>query len=536
MQLRMWTYDLAREQTPDLVVLRSLCRLSLESGYNAIGLYLEHRFAYESAPWAQGRHCVTAEMVQTLEREFPTLQIIPFVNLLGHFEGFIYTEEGAQFAEERFKGMQADPTNPDFLALCRSLIDDVLAAFSSEIVHIGGDETAQLGAGKRSAARVAEFGPDVDGKAELYGGHFGPLAAYVSERGRRPAVWGDMFHDHPTALAHLPKETLIFEWQYFRTAEHSAEMFRDAGMEVVLCPAIQTYSAVWCHLPQSERNVCENAEAAVRRGDYGVCVTTWECGLFGNYETLLPAIRASGKILCDAVPGIAQPDDVPRMGLGGAASVRRYAETTTAPEMLAAYGVEGENVSEWAEFVGIRLQEAGGIFAYSDHRSFIKSRLLLYSNPFLLWLRNREDLLGESGDRVFQLLDRSILQAPDSAYRGINEFGKLAIEFVRFAEAARQAYRRGEVGRAVTELSVCRQTFENLERIAKGNQLRFGGSLADISRCRAAKEHVERVIMRVKHYGDGSLGYIPSFETLTSLKFMPHDQGNWWLINHWANE
>ena len=50
----MWMYDLAREQTPTLDVLDRLCRLSLDAGYNALGLYLEHRFAFPSLPWAAG--------------------------------------------------------------------------------------------------------------------------------------------------------------------------------------------------------------------------------------------------------------------------------------------------------------------------------------------------------------------------------------------------------------------------------------------------------------------------------------------------
>ena len=51
-----------------------------------------------------------------------------------------------------------------------------------------------------------------------------------------------------------------------------------------------------------------------------------------------------------------------------------------------------------------------------------------------------------------------------------------------------------------------------------------------------AREHIERVMRRIKQYGDESLGYLPSFETITHPNFMPYDQGNWWLINTWARE
>jgi len=536
----MWMYDLAREQTPTLEVLDRLCRLSLDAGYNALGLYLEHRFAFPSLPWAAGKECVTPQMIRHLQREYPTLQLVPFINVLGHVEGLIYSEPGERYANERFKGMQGEPTDPNFMRLCEQMVDDTIAIFSSEMIHIGGDETFQLGKGPRSEAKVKEYeaAGAVDGKAELYGRHFGPLAERVLQAGRQPAIWGDMIYDHPTALDHLPKNTVIFDWQYFRTAEFTAQRFRDAGYPVVLCPSIQCYSATWCHLAQSERNVAENAYAAQRHDDLGVCVTTWEMGMFGNYETLLPAIEGAGQILRDVPPVMPDPvtETWPTTGLGGDAAEPTYARETQAPYFLKAYLRLGENGEEWARMMGIELQTAGGIFGYSGHRSQLKSRLLMYSNPFLLWVRDRDTLLGDPGDRAFDILDRAIYFAPDSAYRGVSEFGKMAIEFVRFTEAARQAYAAGHPGRATTELAVCRQIFENLEKIAKANHFRFGGSLADIERCRIAREHTEKVMRRINQYGDSSLGYLPSFETLTHPKFVPHDQGNWWLVNDWGNE
>ncbi len=98
---RVWTYDLAREQAPSLDHLRRFCDVSLESGYDALGLYLEDRFAYPSTPWAHGKGCLTPEMVRTLQNEYPNLQLIPFVNLLGHFEGnFLCANQGSKMQRD----------------------------------------------------------------------------------------------------------------------------------------------------------------------------------------------------------------------------------------------------------------------------------------------------------------------------------------------------------------------------------------------------------------------------------------------------
>ena len=502
--LRMWTYDLAREQAPTTEQLDRLCRLTQDAGYDALGLYLEHRFAYASAPWAAGRGALTPEAVAWLRREHPSLRLIPFANLLGHMEGFLYASGGERLAEERFKGMQAAPANPEVAAFARGLLDDVLRAFDDEIVHIGGDETAQLRA---------------DDKAALYGGYFGPMAQYAVDQGRRPGVWGDMFLEHPEALAALPKETLVFDWQYFGSPLETARKFVDAGHEVVLCPTIHVYNAPWCHLPQTERNVRDHAEAAAELDAYGVCVTTWEGALFATYETLLPAIAGCGAILNETPPDPrpAPPDE-------------------KAPTLLRAYLKAGETNEEWARLMGVELQEAGGPFAFSGIRSSIKARFLLYGNPFLLWLRDREALLGEPGDRALAILDRAIAFAPDSGHRGVSEFVKIAIQCVRFMEESAVAYADRKPGVAAAALAPIRPAFDDLARIARATNLRIGGSLADVERCVVAKEHVERVMRRIKLYGDGSLGYLPSFETISHPTFMPPDQGNWWLINDWANE
>ncbi|HVT13938.1 MAG TPA: family 20 glycosylhydrolase [Fimbriimonadaceae bacterium] len=504
MQLRIWTYDLAREQCASLEHLRISCDATLAGGYNAIGLYLEHRFAYPSAPWAHGRDCLEPEVVQRLQEEYPQLQIIPFVNLLGHFEGMIYTEQGKRFREGRFQGMQACPSNPEFVEFARHLIDDVLSAFGSEIVHIGGDETWQLGKCPRCAERVER-----DGKAALYGEHFGPLARYVVEMGRRPAVWGDMYLDHPAALDYMPEATLIFDWQYFGSPLETSGKFQDRGFEVVCCPSLQTYNAAWFHLEQSEENVRQAASAAGELDAHGVCVTTWECALLGNYETLIPAIKASGRML---------------------------AKTSAEGTFLAAYGEESERHGEWARLMAVELQKLGGVFGHSQIRSSLKARLLLQANPFLAWLHHHEELTGEAGDQALAILEKAIHVAPNGAYRGVSEFVKGAVEFVRYADQARQAYANGLPGVAAASLAPCRQIFENLEKIARATYFNIGGSLADIERCRVAREHVERVVKRIKEYGDGSLGYLPAFEHLTHHRFVPHDQGAWWLINRWASE
>jgi hypothetical protein len=531
----MWMYDLAREQSPSQTQLERICRLSLDSGYNALGVYLEHRFRYPSAPWAAGKDCLERETVSKLRRKFPELQIIPFINLLGHMEGFLYSEGGQKFAEERFRGMQACPSNAEFVAFAKGLVQDVVMAFDSELIHIGGDETNQLGVCPECKAKVQAWDAEgVDGKARLYGEHFGPLAQLVKDLGRRPAVWGDMYLEHPQALDAMPKDTLIFDWQYFGGAKESAQQFKTKGFEFVLCPTLHVYDAAWFHLLQSEQNVRLLIREAENLQAFGVCLTTWESGLFASYDTLFPAIAAVGKL-------INEPPALPKLPIS---------ETKTSitdqpdrldfePEdsaFLAAYSSENEHYEVWARLMGIELNKCGSIFEFSGHRSVLKSRLLMTGDPFLLWRHHGEELSGVQGDSALRVLEEALRVAPSEEEKGVTLFVRSAIEFARLAQTAHEHYAKRETERAVATLSLTRQLFEELAKIARRTRERIGGSSADIERCRVAREHVERVIARIRSYGDGSLGYVPSFEHVTHYYFVPHDQAAWWLINRWAWE
>ena len=94
MQFIGWMYDIAREQAPSEDRLREVLGRSKAAGYTAVGLYLEHRFAYPSAPWAAAQGCLTPDVVRRLRAEaVPTgLRVVPFLNTLGHMEGFIRSE------------------------------------------------------------------------------------------------------------------------------------------------------------------------------------------------------------------------------------------------------------------------------------------------------------------------------------------------------------------------------------------------------------------------------------------------------------
>ncbi|MFG3700530.1 beta-N-acetylhexosaminidase [Micromonospora sp. NPDC047620] len=78
----------------------------------------------------------------------------------------------------------------------RDVLDEVMALFPGNYLHLGGDEcpTGQWRANPAVTARLAELG--LSDERALLGWYVGELASFVTDRGRRPVFW----YDTETAL------------------------------------------------------------------------------------------------------------------------------------------------------------------------------------------------------------------------------------------------------------------------------------------------------------------------------------------------
>jgi hypothetical protein len=494
-----WMYDIAREQSPPEELLVEMLRRSAAAGYNAVGLYLEHRFAYPSAPWAAGPGGLTPEVVRRLQsrvsrpagRTAP--RIIPFLNTLGHMEGFIRSEGGQWLAEGEagFGGLQMCATRPECAAFARRLVADALDTFDDEWVHLGGDETRQLGQCPTCAARVAQVG-----QGGLYGEYFGPLCRFVLERGHRPCLWGDMLLQRPEALDAIPRQTLIFDWQYFSRPRETTELFRRHGFDVVCCPSLQTYNAGWCFLRESQTNIDEHAADARRAGALGVLVTTWEFSFFTQYATALPLIYAAGRRLASG------------------------------QDWYAALSAEaGEAYARAADILGNQIPAAAALLKPGTWRK-LRDQLVIRQNPFYLWQAWRSAACGPVGDTTLRLCDEAdALLSADAPLRCAVELHRVAVEWVRLVERTYQAYADGQLATAVDTL---REGADLLHRLRPGltQAADSGGSRPDVRRLEVLIDKVNRVAQRI-----GTLlpigPYRPAFETLIHDAYVDGDQAAW---------
>ena len=489
-----WMIDIAREQSPPTAWLADLINRSAAAGYGALGLYLEHRYAYPSAPWAAAPGCLTPNAVRELRGVAAAngVRLIPFLNTLGHMEGFIRTRGGEWLAEGPAQySAQICPSRDTCVQFARGLVADALDAFDDEWVHLGGDEARQLGQCPRCAERAGIGGPGA-----LYANYYGDLCRWVLARGRRPCLWGDMLLKHPQALDALPPETLLFNWQYDQAPDETTRCLRQRGFEVINCPSIHSYHGPWCDLAQTEANIDAHVADARSGAASGVLLTTWELFTLATYESIIPLVMAAGRRIS-----------------GGSdwRAARRAAG--------------GEAYDQAAEILGRELHEISPYLHARGHARFRQS-LIGRLDPFELWRRWRVEADGPIGERVAEACAR--------AARLLDENHELwpplltmqsALLWVRLVERARRAYEHDDLHTAATELREAGEALSMLVPTFEAIAGR-GGSMADPQRLRRILRHVERVAQDIESLPENAT-VRPSFATLVSPAYVPNAQAAW---------
>jgi hypothetical protein len=491
-----WMMDIARDQSPRADWLVETCERSRAAGYNALGLYLEHRYAYPSAPWAAADGALTPDVAKSLVNKFQAngLRIIPFLNTLGHMEGFIRSEGGQWLAEGSLGwSLQMCPTRPECIAFARGLVEDAMHVFDDEWMHLGGDETRLLGHCPLCAAREIT-------KGARFGEYYSDLCRFVLERGRRPCLWGDMLLHHPEAMDFIPRQTLIFDWQYFNRPRESTAKFRAAGFDVVCCPSVQTYNAGWCFLGATQQNIDDHADDARELGALGVLVTTWEFTYFSSYAAIMPVIYSAA---------------------------RRLSHGATWRQTLLH---EGPAYTVAAEILGNQIPAASAAIGPGTWR-LLRDRLVIRQNPFELWRAWRSDACGPAGDAILRLcgealaaqdqlsqIERWELSLPIKLHR-------VAVLWVREVEAASRHYAARDSAACVASLQSGEAILDSL-RPYLASVAEAGGSRADLSRLHRLIERVRAVIGRIEATPANSK-WRPAFETLVSDRYIAGDQANW---------
>lgn len=303
--VRGYMMDISRDRVPTrgtlerIVDLLALCRI------NQFQLYTEHTFAYRdhACVWRDASP-LTADDVKWLDGicSEKGIGLVANQNTFGHMDRWLRHPEHRERAEapDGFEGVDGKhrpaavlaPTqgNADFAL---SLVRELMENFSSRRVHIGCDETFELGLG-RSRERVAE-----QGRGRVYLEHLLRLMRPLHAEGTEVLFWGDILRRAPELIPELPRDdTVALAWHYEAPVEAVAvpsaglaDMerlgfttrgfvdqvlpFAEADFPYWVCPGTSTWNSLIGRLPNARANLLDAAVVGREFGARGYLITDW---------------------------------------------------------------------------------------------------------------------------------------------------------------------------------------------------------------------------------------------------------------------
>ncbi len=288
-------HDVTRGKVPTLHTLKRLVDQLALLKINQLQLYIEHAFVFSFEPEiGSASNGLTPDEVRELEGYCRDrfIQLVPALATFGHMGRVLSMPKYRHLAEvegqkewldlgwpERMRGLTLDCVNPESHALIEAMWSDVLAAFSSPVANICGDEPWDLAAGK-NRGRVPG-----GGKGELYVEHIQRTQAICTSRGRQTQLFSDVIRTYPHLVDRLDPGTTVLHWGYDDQADYDGTArLIEAGLDTVVCPGTSGWKRIINAIGLAERNIKAFAAAGARHGARGLINTDW--GDHGHFNAL----------------------------------------------------------------------------------------------------------------------------------------------------------------------------------------------------------------------------------------------------------
>ena len=274
MKYRGFHDDLSRGPVPTLAYQKSQIRRFAAFKLNVYSPYYEHALAYASNPLiAPPRGAMTREDVKELVAYAAKyhIDVIPEQEAFGHLHHVLKYELYAPLAETPHGHVLA-PGNPGSMALIKSWFAEIDSIFTSPFVHIGADETVELGRGQTKARVQAE------GLGRVYLQFVRDINTALKPNGKRLMFWADIAMNSPQLVNILPRDMVAVCWDYwsFNGFDRCLKPFADAGMETWVAPGVNNWSRAYPNNNVALRNIQAFVRDGQRLGATGVLNTNWD--------------------------------------------------------------------------------------------------------------------------------------------------------------------------------------------------------------------------------------------------------------------
>ncbi len=266
--------DLSRGPVPTTDYIKRQIRTVAEYKINLYSFYIEHTYAYKSQPLVgpPGGALTEAEVKELVAyaRRYH-VDIVPEQQAFGHLHHVLKYEKYRDLAETEH-GHVLTPANPKTYDFIASLYKEIVPLYPGPFLHIGADETAELGRG-----RTKEW-VERDGVGRTYFNHIKKVYELLAPYKKKLMFWGDIALNHPELLPELPRDLIVMSWTYNPrdNFDRWLKPFRDARLDVMVCPGVNNWNRIFPNLDLAIPNIRVFTRDGQKHGAIGQFNTTWD--------------------------------------------------------------------------------------------------------------------------------------------------------------------------------------------------------------------------------------------------------------------
>ena len=297
--------DVSRNMVMTVDHLKMWFRRLALSGYNMVMLYTEDTYELPNEPFfGYMRGGYTADELRELDSYAAKLgiEMVGCIQTLGHLEQILRWNGAYGSVADTARVLMVDA--PETYALIEKMIEFWSSVLSSRRIHIGMDETHDLGRGKFLDRNGFRSG------FELFNRHLGKVNEICRKYDMAPMIWSDMYfrlsnpeqnyydltHPIPKEVqAKIPDNVELVYWDYYnRKADFYGRMIerhREIGYEPLMGSGIWTWSRMWYDHEQTRRTVVPCIAACREKKISELFFTMWgDDGAYCNYDSSLAGI------------------------------------------------------------------------------------------------------------------------------------------------------------------------------------------------------------------------------------------------------
>ncbi|MDQ8153320.1 MAG: family 20 glycosylhydrolase, partial [Gemmatimonadota bacterium] len=275
MRWRGFHDDLSRGPVPTLEFQKRIIRTIAAFKMNAYSPYFEHTLAYDSDPLiAPPSGAMTREQVKELvayAKPFH-VEIIPEQEAFGHLHHALKYEIYSKVAETPHGHVLA-PGQPESMNIIKRWFAEIDSMFPSQFVHLGADETFELGKGQTKEAVTR------DGIGPVYLKFLGDIQRSLRAQGSKKTFlfWADIAEKEPKLVSSLPQDMIAVAWNYWSTSgfEKSLTPFSGSGMQTWVAPGVSNWSMTYPDNNIALKNIQGFVRDGQKLGASGMLNTSW---------------------------------------------------------------------------------------------------------------------------------------------------------------------------------------------------------------------------------------------------------------------